>query len=480
MSEPRQPLGRVVVVGAGQVGILAAIGSKRAVPSCEVMVIAGETAAGDFADLSPGALPFTNRLHERLGIEEAGIVQRAGGSHRLIERMFGWGEEGEHGVLSYGEAQMQGAAQFGRDWGGGSRSETGEALPGSFAELLADAGRFRLAEPGERSPLASLEYGLRWNVAAYRALLIEQAQRLGIVYSEAPVGEVRPGDKGIASLTLASGEAIAADLYLDCSGTARRVVSRIPHTVLYPWEEAAGRQLLFANPAEPMLALEDRLTLTRHGWIREVAGRDGLHQLLCLSSGEVSTEQACAQLQFQPALHMPVVSGALSQCWAGNVVALGDAAAQFEPVLNLNLDLAHRMIALLLEMLPGARIEDSERREFNRRAALMVQGVRDTIALLYQAPQARRVSRQHEQSASVAKTIDQFTRRGRLPFFEEQPFAAAEKMRLLAALGFAQGTPPQHAAAPTLSRRGQFEEQARAMLASVPPYADWMSAQMRG
>ena len=78
MSEARAPLSSVVVVGAGQVGILAAIAVKRAVPGCDVLVVAHEGDARDFADNAASALPYANRLFERLGIDEAAIIARRG------------------------------------------------------------------------------------------------------------------------------------------------------------------------------------------------------------------------------------------------------------------------------------------------------------------------------------------------------------------------------------------------------------------
>ena len=101
MSLSREPLQRIVVAGAGQVGVLAAIGVKRALPSCEVIVLGLPIDPGALADRAATALPFSNRLHDRLGIAEEEIVSRAQGSHRLITRYFGWGG-GQAGAVPYG------------------------------------------------------------------------------------------------------------------------------------------------------------------------------------------------------------------------------------------------------------------------------------------------------------------------------------------------------------------------------------------
>ena len=483
MSQSRAPLRNVVVVGAGQVGVLAAIALKRAVPSCEVTVVASGSSPRDFADRAASALPFTNRLHARLGIDERAIVAKAGGSHRLIERYFGWGGQGQHGALSYGQAALEGAAAFGQQWGGGSRSAQNERAPGALAEVLADAGRFRVSDSDAGTPLGQVEYGLRWNPAAYLALLVEEAQRLGIGYRDAPIAEVVATESGdVASLRLASGETLTADLFVDCSGSARVLVSRLSLAAFEPWsEEVHGRKIVTGKPGQPMLALEDRLSLTEHGWLREFAGRDGLQQTLGLCD-DADSSQACQNLGIEAVAETIIASGQLDRCWSVNVIALGDAAAEFEPLGNYHLDLAHRMIDLLLELLPGTHIEPSEREEFNRRAALQIQGVRDAIALHHAAPAAAGVFGGQAPHPRTASQIDQFCRKGRSPFVDEQPLSAQEKQALMRALGYTPGLPPQfrsfsQAAQDTAAQA--FAAQARSVLAQAPPYAEWLAEQLR-
>ena len=481
MSEARQPLSRVVVVGAGQVGVLAAIAVKRAVPRCDVTIVAHQGDVRNFADQASSGLPFSNRFHQRLGIEEEAIVARAGGSHRLVERFFSWGGDGQHGALSYGDNASSGAAAFGRNWGGGSRSSEAQAQPDTLAEVLADAGRFRVPGPREATPLAQVDYALRWNPAAYLRLLIDRAQRMGVQYRDAPLADVDTAESGVSALVLASGERLSADLFLDCSGVARIVHSRLSHGAPVPWEEAPETQaILLAEPGQGMIALEDRLSLTAHGWLREFAGRDGLQQILGLAPG-FSAGQAAEALGIAAGTQIAVQSAHIEEPWHGNVVALGDAMAQFIPIGFYHADLAHRMIALLLELLPGATIEPTERAEFNRRAALMIEGVRHVLALHFAAPEARSIFPGHSPPPRIASTVDQFTRRGRLPFLDEQALTGAEKQGLMRALGFAEGIPPQHRGrseqAGEATRR-QFVAEARAVLSSTPPYAEWLTGQL--
>jgi len=484
MSEPRELPRRIVVAGAGQLGVLAAIALKRAVPPCEVLVVATPPDPAALADSAPTALPFTNRLHDRLGIGEERLVREAGGSHRLVVRYLGWGGAGREGVAAYGatiDARLK--TGFARDWGGGARGASTAPPPGSLGEVLAGEARFAPPSGGADSPLVDLDYALRWNVPAYRDLLVGEAQRLGVDYRRGAVGAVRPdGAGGIAALAVEGAGGIEADLFVDCTGPAAMLLSQLPEARREDWRGALPvRGLLYGRPAEPLLNLEDRVTLLPFGWRAELAGRDARHAVMGLRDG-TSEAAALAALGAEPGGMLALEQGCAAQAWLGNVVALGDAAAHFEPLGWLNLDLAHRQLALLLELLPGRRVDPRERAEFNRRAALMAGRVRDLLGAHYAAPGAAHFG-QLERSAELARTLDQYTRRGRTPFLEEAPLHVQEYSALLDAIGHRAGEGPLgHAADP---REGEaaaaaFAARARAALQSTPPYAAWLQRALGG
>src|SRR3546814_2524873 len=102
---------------------------------------------------------------------------------------------------------------------------------------------------------------------------------------------------------------------------------------------------------------------------------------------------------------------------------------------GIALDLAHRQIDLLLDLLPGRGIDPRERAEYNRRFALMADAARDWIASHYAAPEARRRFAPIEASEALARLLDQFQRHQRVPIVEEAPVATGEWAGLLHALG---------------------------------------------
>jgi len=481
VSEPRQPLRRVVVVGSGPLGILAAIALRRALPGCEVVVVGEAPGPAAFADHAPSAMPFTNKLHDRLGIAEADLVRRAGGSYRLVTRLAGWGGGGHEGLLAYGETLPSVLkTAFARNWG--RVRLPGEGAPSAFslAAVLAEAGRFAPPPPGEPTPISSVDYALRWNPAAYRDLLIEVAEGLGVIHCPAHPEGIAPGaGDEIAAIRLAGGDLIAADLFIDCSGPAAQLISAHPRFAFIDWSASLPtRHVYLAAPGAPRLALEDRLSLGAAGWLSAVAGRDGTHLMLG-TAAPLSRAAAEAQLGSHATGMVNLTPGRVQAPWLGNVVALGDAAARFEPLGPLHLDLAHRQLALLVELLPGRPICAHERAEYNRRSVLMMEGVHEVLALHFAAPAAAAVFGARPLPGRAAEVIDQFTRRGRIPFREEVPLLGQEQFALLAALGWAPGLPPAAlatAAPGEAAARAAFEAEARAALAFAPPYGAWLAS----
>ena len=179
---------------------------------------------------------------------------------------------------------------------------------------------------------------------------------------------------------------------------------------------------------------------------------------------------------------MPFAPGRVEAAWLGNVIALGSAAAELEPLGGIAQDLAHRQLALLLELLPGRAIDPAERAEFNRRSALMADRAADWLAAHYAAPAPTARFPVLELSPELFRTFDQFTRRGRVPFMEEAPMLVQEFGAVLQAIGVPSGQGPLAAADTSGSEETAraFEARATAAVRSAPPYGEWLQRLLAG
>lgn len=490
IAAPRELPRAILIVGDGQVGVLTAIALRKALPTTIVTVVPSPPDPAAFADRIGTAMPFTNRLHDRLGIDEMDLVQKAGASHRLVTRYRNWGGKGHEDVSGYGSGNPAlGNAFTGHFEGVRNVGQEAEARVPTPAAALAATGRFRPPDGDPHSPLATIDYALRWNVPAYRDLLIAKATKLGVQYApQFPVESQNNAQGDIAAVVLGdNGGTIAADLFIDCSGPMRWLMSQMPDAVLDSWTDYLPcDRVLIAAPGEPVLALEDRFSLTPNGWLSEIGGRDGVKRIFAFPAplGAEKAEEQLIAAGATEAVGASIHPGALAHPFVGNVVAIGDAAASFEPIGGANLDLAHRQLALLLELLPGKQVEPRERDEYNRRAGLMAGAMRDWLGSHYAAPGMPETPFAGHvatiaQAPSLSLLIDQHRRHGRAPFFEEAPMLPSEWSAMLRALGIASAPSAHTLAQPREQSRQliqQAENAARSAVAAAPPYGEWLAS----
>jgi tryptophan halogenase len=155
------------------------------------------------------------------------------------------------------------------------------------------------------------------------------------------------------------------------------------------------------------------------------------------------------------------------------VLAIGDAAVALDPLHWPNLHLAHSGIARAIELLPGRDCHPVEIGEYNRRAREEAERMRDFQALHY-----LRTGMPIDVPASLARILQQFGRRGRFTWQDED--SLLEEIWLSALLGLGvvpEAIDPRAAAVPADAAAAGMAG-IRAALAQLPArlpgYADYL------
>src|SRR5437763_530863 len=157
-----------------------------------------------------------------------------------------------------------------------------------------------------------------------------------------------------------------------------------------------------------------------------------------------------------------------------NVLALGDAATALDPLHGFQLELVHRAILLALELLPGRDFHPLETDEYNRLAEQVTRRVRDFIAVHY----VQHVGVENAPD-SLARTLDQYGYRGRMPFHEDESVTRDSWTAVLLALGVvpdnldpASGLIPFEQAISAMERLAQEIDRT---VAELPAYVDYLA-----
>lgn len=460
------PIRTIAVAGGGMVGLSAAIAFARALPQTQVTIIDTPPDPAALADLLPTTWPAVERFHAAIGLDEPELVRSGIATHHLGTIFEGWPGEWVHAFGAYGKPA--GAIPFDQVW---SRARlAGEALaydrysPGA---ALARAGKF-VHPASDRDSLGSrFRFGLRLDPQRYRDRLKLLARETHVAMRPGEIGGIELRHDGIEALLLTDGSRVEADLFVDCTGPAARVLSEVDDSfedwsAWMPFERFAFG--LDEGPDVPSPA--DRVRASDEGW----SGRWPLR-------GRTLTAEATLDGE-----GIAIVRGRRLRPWVHNVLALGDAATALDPLHGMNLDLAQQAILLALELLPDRDFNPIETDEYNRRAEQVTRRVRDFVLLNYLRSGraggiwAKLAAR--EPPDSLARTIDQYSYRGRLPFHEEESVTRDSWTAALIAIGVVPRISDPQAmgvlldeAVPAMRR---FAAEIDDTVARLPGYADYL------
>lgn len=487
----------IAVVGGGAVASSAALAFARALPRVRVGLVETPVDPAALADRMPGTLPAVGRFHAAIGLEELDLVRGGAAVHRLgtrFERWSGSGDPWHHVFGDYGLGT--GSVPFHQLWLRARQAGRARAYDHyAAAAVLASAGKFVHPADDPASPLSTYLYALRLDPERYRSRLAAEAARLPLVRLRGEIGGVeRREDGAVAALLLRDGRRLEADLYIDCTGPAAALHASLDDG-FEDWGEwlPCDRLLLAAGPPPPDAPGPlDVVTATSVGWRWNMPLHDRSLAGLAYAGGITAESRARRVLASETALEaeecLAIRPGRRPRPWLRNVLALGDAAVALDPLEGVNLHLAQTGIERALELLPGRDCHPLELAEYNRRTAQETERARDFLALHYL--RSGRAAGEFWQGlagrdlpGSLARTVEQFGRRGRLPFFEEDSFELQSWLAVLIGMGVLPTAPSPMATAVDEEKAAAGMERLAARLAALaerlPPYRDYL-ARMAG
>jgi tryptophan halogenase len=451
-SAGARAIGTIGVLGGGIVGLSAAIAFARALPQVRVGLIEVPPDPAALADRMPGTLPAIDLFHAAIGLDELDLVQSGAAIHRLGTRFERWSADGEPWYHVFGDyGRRFGSAAFHAVWA--AARQAGQALPfHSYAPaaVLAEAGKFVHPSNDARSPLSTFSYGLQLDPDRYRQRLTALSGTLPLLRARGELtGVERREDGGISAIVLKGGQRLEADLFIDCSGPSAPLLSAVGGGFEEWGEHLPCDRLLLASTPSSASAPVDVATATAAGWRWSVPLPGRLMGGLCYASAITGEGRArrvfASEAGVEAAEAVAIRPGRRPEPWVRNVLALGDAAVAVDPLQASNLHLAHNGILRALELLPGRDCHELELAEYNRRTAQETMRVRDFLAVHYLRSGRTKGEfwekmRGRALPESLAHTLEQFERRGRIPFYEEEVFAKESWHAVLLGMG----TLPRH------------------------------------
>jgi tryptophan halogenase len=486
---------KIVVAGAGPLAWIAAAGLSRALRNRAMEVCVVETEP-DGAVAGHWTLPSQRGMHGLLGVNEPHFIHHTGSTFRLASEHLGWQGEGSDYLHAHGEIgiEFDGTPYY--------KYLLSEALAGrpSAAENFSVAGAAarlaKFARPMGEGLTASFTYGFHIEDLPYTQYLRTLAQRLGVRTATAALGEVVLAENGhISALRLADGTMEAADLFIDCSGAAARLMKQVSTNERDDWSAwlPCDRMISGVGPALRDPAPVTKTVASQSGWLWRAPLAERCMAGLVYSSAWQSDEAARATLAaFEPGLRAePLMtrfsSGRRRDSWVRNCVALGAAAVELEPLAGAGLHLAQLGLATLVELFPLNRASSIESREFNRVMGAQADSLRDFTMAHYRAGRAPAgdfwaATRAAPSPVTLANKLDLFAASGRITLLDHETFEENDWAWLLIGGGCVPAAIELHTRERLAKLKAQdisaLHTQVQRVAASMPSHAEFVRRQV--
>ena len=431
---------KVVIVGGGTAGWMAAAGLSKSLGTVLDITLVESDVIGTVG-VGEAVIPLIKSFHALLELEETEFLRAVNGTFKLGIEFENWGRLGESYFHPFGPTGVEAwAAQFHHYWlkarGQGDQSALREF---SLEASLAAAGRFGL----ESNPQP--QYAYHFDASLYAALLRKLSEANGVCRVEGKVTDVQTnGESGfIESVTLESGQVLAGDLFIDCSGFRGLLIQQELET---PWEDwshwlrndsAVAVQSETVSPPIPYT----RSTARTAGWQWKIPLQNRVGNGLVYCSEYLSDDEAKKSLldniEGKPINEVRTIkfrTGRRADQWVKNCVAVGLSSGFLEPLESTSIHLIQNSILRLVRMFPAVGIDPAEVRQFNNETTAEIEQIRDFIILHYKVTQRGdspywRACRDMDIPDSLAHKIELFSSNARAvrdnnEMFRERSWAA--------------------------------------------------------
>lgn len=323
---------KVIVLGGGSAGFMAAIALRAKLPSLDVLVIRSK----DIGIIGVGegsTVALTRFLHDYLRVGLKKFHEVAQPTWKLGLR-FLWGPRPEfHYTFGPGmEAKYDDLPK-----GKGYYCTDDARYCDLYSALMTHDKAFERTAAGPRMHDA---FSYHFENEKFVQFLEGFAIAQGVRTLDETVLEVRQGEAGIDSLLLKSGQTESADLYVDCSGFASLLLGKtfgepfIPFkSSLYCDRAVAGGWDRSDEIVKPYTTCETM----NAGWCWQI---EHIHRIIrgyVYASDFISDQDAEREFREKNpkvvnARVIKFVSGRYERCWVKNVLAIGNACGFVEPL----------------------------------------------------------------------------------------------------------------------------------------------------
>ncbi|HVZ99175.1 MAG TPA: tryptophan halogenase family protein [Caulobacterales bacterium] len=387
----------IVIVGGGTAGWMAAAAFTRLLRSrCDITLIESEEIG--VIGVGESTIPQIRLFNRMLALDEDEFVRKTKATFKLAIEFKDWARLGQSYIHPLGAIgfDIEGVS-FHSYW----LKLRAQGLAPSFEEYSLQASaarreRFMRPIDASGSPLSNIPYAFQFDASLYARFLRDYAEARGLKRREGKIVKVtqRGEDGFIESVTLESGETIAADLFLDCSGFAALLIGKTLGVGYEDWSHWLPCDSAMVAPCESQgpCAPMTQAIASPSGWrwripLQHRTGNGYVYSSRFVSDDEAQTH-LLSQLDGAPLTEPKVLrftTGKRQKFWEKNCVAFGLAAGFMEPLESQSIHLIQSGVADFITMFPDRAFAQAEIDRYNRVTSTDWERIRDFLVLHYKA-----------------------------------------------------------------------------------------------
>ena len=388
----------VVIVGGGTAGWMAAAAFARFLNNGQTRITLIESDEIGTIGVGEATIPPLITFNRMLGINENEFLSATQGTFKLGIEFVNWGGIGERYFHPFGYHghDLEGVHFHQLYLRERKRRVMQDISAWSMSAVAAQLGRFARPAPDTKPPFGQLLYAFQFDASLYAKFLRSYAEPRGVRRIEGKVVDatLRAGDGFVESVTLADGQQVAGDLFIDCSGFRGLLIEQKLETGYEDWthwlpcDRAIAAPTSYSGGPDPFT----RATAHESGWQWRIPLQHRMGNGHVYSSAHISDEDAEQVLRdnlegelLDEPRRLRFTTGRRKQAWSRNVVSMGLSSGFVEPLESTSIHLIQSGIAKLIALFPDKRFNPVERDEYNKQMRDLFEDVRDFIILHYHA-----------------------------------------------------------------------------------------------
>ena len=391
-AAPPLPMKKVVIVGGGSAGWMAAMVFANALIQRDVEILLLESPVVGIIGVGEGSTPWLRGFFDGLGIEEAEWMPECNATYKCGITFDGWSTRPGFESYFHPFASMLDNLTIGMFVNHAQARVNGidvHAHPNRFFISSRLAERHMAPKPDYRFPF-DIWYGYHFDASLIGQFLHKKAVERGVQYKSCHVLDATLNERGdIESVTTKEGETIAADFFVDCTGFQGLLIQKKLETPFVSFSNNLFNDAAVAMPTPlgEVIPSQTVSTALKNGWRWKIPLTNRFGNGYVYSSAFCSADEAERELREglgtlddpTPARHLKMRIGRVTKHWNRNCLAVGLSQGFIEPLEATALLFIQRTVTSFVDVLEAGDLGEGARERFNQKLNDHFEGTRDYI-----------------------------------------------------------------------------------------------------